>query len=141
MKQYAKDFYEEAGLFYNPYFLFLYFIAFLIYLFTHSVTMYKTTKEDLSLMSERGENFVLTPFLAVPVLITLHSYLLCSYFNYFYLFLIPLIIILFGVLAYLNMRGFVSDKILKSLKWYLVSLASLYFLHIALLVAMKIFLF
>jgi hypothetical protein len=76
MKQYAKDFYEEAGLFYNPYFLLLYFIVFLIYLFTHSVTMYKTTKEDLSLMSERGETFVLAPFLAVPVLITLHSYLL-----------------------------------------------------------------
>jgi hypothetical protein len=140
MKQYAKEFYEGVGLFCNPYFLFLYFIVFLLYLFIYSVDMYRTTKEDLSLMGEKGEHFVLFPFLAFPVVLTLHSYLLCSYFNYFYLFLIPLILILFGGSSYLSIRGFLGDETLKYLKWYLSNLTSLYYLHLALLVAMRIFL-
>ena len=134
MKQNLQDFYDDGGLFSNPYFLFFYFIVFSTYFFTFGLSLSMISKEDWRAFRLARVKVPIGGWLTLPLHITSQAYLLCLIDANFYLFLIPLLILLLELLSYLYICGGLSKEVLGSLNPFLESIVDLYALHIMVLV-------
>ena len=133
MKQNLQDFYDDGGLFSNPYFLFFFFTAFSAYLFTFGLFLSMISKEDVRAFRLARVRVPIGAWLTLPLHITLQSYLLCRIDVNFYLVLIPLLILLLELLSYLYICGGLSKEVLVSLNLVFESIVDMYTLHIMVL--------